>query len=161
MKIGLRIAIAAMLVCGAIPAFAQTKKAAVAPRKPPAPPKPAKRPQANPAKELDQFSKMSPQDREQALAKLPPARRAAVEQRLARYQNMTPEQQEKFKAHLEIMKGLPKDRQQAVRQEIERLRAMPPRDRRAALNAEELKQNFSPDEQKLVHDSFPFMKSPE
>jgi hypothetical protein len=59
MKPGLRIAVAFMFVFGAVsPLGAQTKKApAAAPRKPPTPPK---RPQPNPAKELDRFAKMPP-----------------------------------------------------------------------------------------------------
>jgi len=51
--VGFRIAFAVVFVCGFMsPLRAQSKKAAVAPRKPPAPPK---RPQANPARELDRF----------------------------------------------------------------------------------------------------------
>jgi hypothetical protein len=73
---------------------------------------------------------------------------------------MTPEQQEKFKEKLEIMRRLPKDRQNAVRQEIEQLRSLPPAERRKALEGDELRQNFSPDEQQLVRDSFPGMKNP-
>jgi hypothetical protein len=146
-----------MFVCGAVsPLWAQSRKAAVAPRKPPAPPK---RPQANPAKELDRFAKMSPEDRENALSKLPPQRRAAVEQRLAHYQTLTPEQQEKFKQRLEMMQSLPKDRQDAVRQKIQELRALPPAERRKGLTGDDLKQNFSPDEQTLVREAFPGMKN--
>ncbi len=100
---GIRIAVALLLVCGAlVPVSAQSKKAAAAPRKPPPAPKPppAKRSEGNPAKELDQFSRMSPEEREKALSKLPPQRRAAVEQRFNRYQKMTPEQQQRFKQEL-------------------------------------------------------------
>jgi hypothetical protein len=163
---GLRIAVAVLFVCGAISAQ-QTKK----PPKPPPPPKahPAgkgpggapNRPQLNTAKELDQFSKMSPQDREKALAKLPPQRRAAVEQRFARYQQMTPEQQEKFKQRMEEMESLPKDRQNAVRDAIQRLQALPVPQRRKALNSDEFNQNFSPDEQRLIRDRFPNIQKPQ
>ena len=158
MKLRLGIAFALLLVCGAVsPLAAQSKKApAAVPRKAPTPPK---RPQQNPAKELDRFSKMSPEEREKALSKLPPERRANVEQRLARYQNMTPEQQEKFKQRLEVMQSLPKDRQAAVRQQIEQLQAMPFRDRKKALEGDEFKKNFSPDEQKLILDRFPAVQN--
>lgn len=163
-----RIAVAVLVVCGAIaPLRAQQKK----PPKPPPPPKvhnggkpaPAKpsaavqRLNENPAKELDRFTKMSPQEREKELSQLPPQRRAAFEQRLARYQQMTPEQQEKFKLNLEMMQSLPKDRQNAVRDEIQRLQALPPAQRRKVLSSDELKQKFSPDEEKLVRDRFPNM----
>jgi hypothetical protein len=36
---------------------------------------------------------------------------------------------------------------------------MPPRERRKALEGEELKQNFSPEEQQLVRGSFPRMQN--
>ncbi|MGA3185690.1 MAG: DUF3106 domain-containing protein [Bryobacteraceae bacterium] len=162
---GFRFAIAAMLVCGASsPLAAQQKEK---PAKPPAAKPPPASPQQkaavkrlneNPAKELDRFTNMSPEAREKELSKLPPQRRAAFEQRLARYQQMTPEQQEKFKEKLEIMRKLPKDRQNAVRQQIEQLRAMPFAERKRALNSEEFKQSFSPDEQKLVRETFPNVK---
>ncbi len=165
--LGLRIAGAVLFVCGAVsPLAAQQRKP---PRPPPPPqhaasPKPnaaVKRLNENPAKELDRFTKMSPEAREKELSKLPPQRRAAFEQRLARYQRMTPEQQERFKEKLEIMRRLPKERQNAVRQEIERLRSLPFAERKKALNGEEFKQNFSPDEQKLIRDPFPKIPKPD
>src|SRR5271154_4314540 len=98
---GVWFKVADMLACGTLsPLVAQQKK----------PPKPAavnpqfkqrnaavQRLNENPGKELDRFTKMSPEDREKELSKLPPQRRAAFEQRLARYQQMSPEQQERFK----------------------------------------------------------------
>jgi Protein of unknown function (DUF3106) len=152
--LGPRIAAALLFVCGTV--SAQQKK----PPKPAPPPKPAaaakppgnpgRGPQPTAAKELDQFAKMSPKEREKELSKLPPQRRAAFEQRLARYQQMTPEQQDKFKRNLETMEALPKDRQNAVRQEIQRLTALPFPQRRKAVENEAFKQRFSPDEQRLV-----------
>lgn len=163
---GTKFAIAAVLVCGAFsPIAAQQKK----PPKPPSAPKPAaspkqqheavKRLNENPAKELDRFTKMSPEAREKELSKLPPQRRANFEQRLARYQQMNPEQQERFKQQLEMMRKLPKDRQNAVRQKIQEIRALPPAERRKALNSEELNENFSADEKELVRNSFPGIKN--
>jgi Protein of unknown function (DUF3106) len=168
MKPGLSIAVASIVVCGAIsPLWAQQQKP---PKPPPAPkpPKPAvvkqqqheavKRLNENPAGELERFAKMSPEAREKELSKLPPARRAAFERNFNRYQQMTPEQQANFKEKLEIMRKLPKDRQMAVRQQIESLRAMPFNEKRKALSSEEFKQNFSPEEQNLIRDSFPGVK---
>lgn len=154
---------AAILVCGAIsPLAAQQKKPPAKPApapKPPATPKQqheaVKRLNENPGKELDRFTKMSPEAREKELSKLPPQRRAAFERNLARYQQMTPEQQDRFKRQLDIMRKLPPDRQNAVRQKIEELRAMRPAERRKALDGDEFQQKFSPDEQELVRDRFP------
>jgi len=163
-RLDLRIAVAVLFVCGAIaPLAAQQKK----PPKPPPPPKAQAHPgggkpspevqrlNQNPAKELDRFTKMSPQEREKALSQLPPQRRAVFEQRLAHYMSLTPEQQQKTRQTLEMMESLPKDRQNAVRQEIERLRALPPAQRKKELNGEGFNQRFSPDEQTLVRDRFP------
>jgi hypothetical protein len=163
-KLGLRIAVAVLAVCGAaFPAAAQQQK----PPKPPPPPKPAKsgaagkpaggfkNPQVKAVEDLDRFSKMSPQDREKALAKLPPQRRAVFEQRLARYEQMTPEQREKVRQRVEEMESLPKDRQNAVKQEIQRLQALPFAQRKKAVESEAFKQRFSPDEQRLVLGPFP------
>ena len=168
----LRIAVAVLIVCGvASPVAAQQKK----PPKPPPPPKSqahpaggAGKPSAavqrineNPAGELDRFTKMSPQEREKELSKLPPQRRAAFEQRLADYQRLTPEQQEKFRVKLELMQSLPKDRQNAVKQEIQRILALPGPQRRKVLNSEDFNQKFSPDEQTLIRDRFPNIPKPD
>jgi hypothetical protein len=166
MKPGLRIAVTVMFVCGAIShVAAQDKK----PPKPPPPPKPAAagKPNGagkpaggagkafNPAKELDEFSKMSPEDREKELQKLPPGRRTALQKRFEHYQQMTPEQQERFKESLGIMHGLPPQRQNAVRQAIQELRDLPPARRKKVLESDAIKENFSGPEQKVILNSFP------
>ena len=160
-----RIAAAVLFVCGAVaPLAAQQKK----PPKPPPPPKNAqahpggkpsaavKRLNENPAGELDRFTKMSPKEREKELSQLPPQRRAAFEQRLAHYESLTPEQQQKVRQNVELMQSLPKDRQNAVRQEIQTINALPVPQRRKLLNSEEFNQRFSPDEQTLIRDRFPY-----
>lgn len=163
---------AAMVVCGAIfpfPTFAQKKASSAPAPKPAKPPKPvqppkpspeaaaaARRLQDNPAKELDRFTAMTPEQREKELSKLPPPRRAAFEQRLARYQQMTPDQQDRFKRQLEIMQRLSPVRQNAVKDKIQELLALPRPELRKALTREELK-GFSPDEQTLIRDRFPFI----
>jgi hypothetical protein len=172
--VGLRIAVAVLFVCGAVsPLGAQQTKPPKPPKsqpKPPPPPKsrPAGKPSdavkrlnENPAGELDRFTKMSPQQREKELSKLPPQRRAAFEQRLAHYMQMTPEQQEKVKEKLELMESLPKDRQNAIRNEIVRLQALPPAQRKKELTSEGFNQKFSPDEQTLVRDKFPHIAKPD
>ena len=167
--LGARIAAAVLLVCGAVfPLTAQQKKPPKSP--PPSKPAAAGKPGGgagrlggtrvqgsaqSPARELDRFSKMSPKEREKELSRLPPQRRAAFEQRLARYEQMTPEQRERVRQRVEEMESLPKDRQNAVRQEIQRINALPFQQRKKILSSEEFKQNFSPDEQKLVLGAFP------
>jgi phage-related protein len=109
----------------------------------------------HPVQELDRFSKMSPEQQQKELAKLPPARRAAFEKNLDRYQKMTPAQQEHFKENLEAMRSLPKERQEAVKQQITQMRNMPTPELRRYVESEEFQKNFSPDEQKLIRNSVP------
>lgn len=156
-----RLAVALVFVCGAIvtPAVAQKKEAP--PPKPPSNARPSGgKPvggagkQFNPAKELDEFAKMSPEAREKELAKLPPGRQKALLQRFERYQQMTPEQQQRFKENLEIMHSLSPQRQNAVRDKILAVRALAPKDRLNALQGDGLK-GYSPAERKLILNQFP------
>jgi hypothetical protein len=164
--LGLRIAAAVLFVCGAVsPVLAQQQK----PPKSPPPAKPAagkpagggkpgaagRGPQSNSVQELDRFSKMSPKEREKALSKLPPQRRAVFEQRLEQYEKLPPEEKARERQLVEEMESLPKDRQNAVKQEIQRIRALPGPQRLRALSGEDFKQRFAPDEQKVVLGAFP------
>ncbi len=112
-------------------------------------------PQVNPAHELQRFLGMPPEEREKALAKLPPQRRAQFEQQLQRFENMPPAQRERQLRRLEEFQNLPQARRPVVRQEIEDLRALPRAVRVDRLNGEEFKQSFSPQEQKYIREAFP------
>jgi hypothetical protein len=111
-------------------------------------------PKALPSPQLQRFQQMSPQERERALSKLPPERRARIEQQLERYEKLTPAQKEFVNQRLAMLQSLPPRRQAAVRQELQRLRGLPPGQRRAALNSEDERDRFSPDEMKLIRGSF-------
>ena len=77
---GSRFAVAVLLVCApAAPVWAQGKR--VAPSRKAS--ERAARPQ-NPVRQLERFEKMSPQQREEELAKLPPERRQQLERRMER-----------------------------------------------------------------------------
>jgi hypothetical protein len=112
-------------------------------------------PQVNPAKELERFLGMPPEDREKALAKLPPQQRARMEQQIQHFENLTPAQRENQLRRLEEFQNLPQARRPVVRQEIEDLRALPRAVRIDRLNGEEFKQSFSPQEQKYIREAFP------
>ena len=91
-----------------------------------------------PAPAVQRFLRMSPEDRERALAQLPPERRQQVEQRLARLQQLPPDQLQGLQDLYPAFTNLRPVRQQAVRQEIQQLRQMRPalrRDRLAATRA--------------------------
>jgi hypothetical protein len=147
-------AVALLGLCGGLsPVAAQKgKPAQVRPRAPNRqnrPPKPAQ----NPAQELERFEKMSPKDRQKALEKLPPARRARMEQQLSRYESLTPAQRDQVNRRLKTYQSLSPPRQNAVRQELQHLRSLPPPDRAAILNGDEQSRRFSSKEVQLMRES--------
>ena len=158
----LDIAAAALLVvwAGVSPLAAQKRSSAPSPRmaSPPAarPPRggSASQGKGNSVEQLERFQKMSPEDREKALSKLPPERRARVEQQLANLDKLTPEQRARRIERLKTLQSLPPERREAVQQEIQDLRSLPPRLRAARLNGDDMKM-FSPTEQRLIRDTFP------
>jgi uncharacterized protein DUF3106 len=109
-----------------------------------------KQPLGIPARDLERFAKMSPEERREQLAKLPPERRQQLERRLERYQNLPPEQREQLQRRYEAFQSLPPPRQLAVRGELLNLRRMSPAERRARLDSPEVRQYFSPEEQRLL-----------
>ena len=125
-----------------------------APHPAPKQPNPNRMPKAIPGPQFQRFQQMSPEERERALSKLPPERRARIEQQLQRYESLTPAQKEFVNRRLALLQSLPPQRQAAVRQELQRLRELPPAQRRAALNSIEERERFSPDEMQLIRGSF-------
>jgi hypothetical protein len=144
------------------PAVAQNKpkKVAPPPHPPPKPPpnqraNPNRPPQESPAREIERFQNMSPEQREKELAKLPPARRARVQEQMERFDKMPPAQRAQALKRLQAFEDLPPQRRVAVRQQIQSLRGLPRQERLAWLNSEEMQKNYSPAEQKLIRESFP------
>jgi hypothetical protein len=80
---------------------------------------------------LDRLERMSPEELERLLEKLPPERRKRIEERLRRYESLTPEQRERLREQFERFRQLPPERQQAVRQLFQRLSQLPEDRRRA------------------------------
>ena len=146
------IAVTAVVLAGYVSpsVIAQKKGGPSVPR--PAPRRP-NRPQQNPARELERFQKMSPADREKELQKLPPERRAQVEQRLQRLDSLPPAQRERQLKRLEALGDLQPDRRNAVRDELQNLRGMTKEQRKARLSSDAVKKNFSPEEQKILHEA--------
>lgn len=154
-----------LLVCAAAPSVAQKGKTTQPPpRKATAQTKTSGNPKSNPNPrlpvnpnadaQLERFESMTPEQREKALSKLPPERRAQVEQRLNRLEQLTPQQRQQLQQRLQDFQKLSPERQRAVRDEIQNLRGMPPRLRLRRLNSPEFEQEFSPEEQRLLRQSF-------
>src|SRR6266436_2710985 len=72
-----------------------------------------KQPLGIPGRDLERFSRMSPEERREQLAKLPPERRQQLEQRLERYQHLPPEQRDQLERRFEVFRSLPPPRQLA------------------------------------------------
>jgi hypothetical protein len=119
---------------------------------------------------LDEFQRMSPEERQKALDKLPPDRAEKLRKQLKEYSQLTPEQQAIAKEQLEMFRNLPPERQdavrrvfnrfsqqpadhqQAMRQELNQLHGMPEADRQARLASPETKSRFSKDEHKMLQE---------
>ncbi|MDQ2949959.1 MAG: DUF3106 domain-containing protein [Acidobacteriota bacterium] len=113
---------------------------------------------------------MSPEERQKALANLPPERAEKLRKQLNDYNNMTPQQQaaareqlnafrnlppehqEKLRKAFSKFSGEPADRQQEMRQELNQLRGLPEAERKARLNSAEFKDRFNNNERKIVHE---------
>lgn len=128
---------------------------------------PERQAQTNP---IDRWNRMSPEERERELAKLPPARARQVRQRIRRFNQMQPEEQQALRERYQTFSQLPPEKQQIVRdrlgefrqlplarrpvvhREVERLRQLPEAQRQAAMNGDEFRGHFSPREQQIIRD---------
>jgi hypothetical protein len=117
---------------------------------------------------LQRFLKMTPEERQNAIAQLPPQTQRQILQRLQQYQTMPPQAKERLFTQLELLHSLPPQRQNQVRrslqqfqtlpedrksmigQEMARLSAMPEEERRARMNSEEFRNIYSPSEQQMM-----------
>jgi hypothetical protein len=151
------------------PAFAAQGTA-----KPPRPParqavRNAPKPDNHPGEQLfDKLARMKPEDREQALSKLPLAQRAKIEQRIRNFQQLPPAAQERRLDRLERLnslppqrqsdvrrsmnqlKDLPEDRKTAVNRELRNMSGMVDDERRAYMNTDEFRNRYSPAEQQMI-----------
>lgn len=124
----------------------------------PAPPR-----QERPAERLQ---KMSPKQRQKALEKIPPERRAAIEKRLenlermspeerarlAQFRSLSPERQQAVRQAARRLSALPQDRQAALKQELSEMKGLTTEERQARMNSKEFKGRLAPGERKLVKD---------
>ena len=124
------------------------------------------RPVADPA--FQKFLRMSPEERQNALAQLPPARQRQILQRLQLYEAMPSTDRERVNTQLEMLRSLPpqrqnqvrrsllqmqtlpEDRKTVIRAELARLNALPDEERRARMNSEEFRNIYTPTEQAMM-----------
>lgn len=119
---------------------------------------------------IDRLHRMPPDQRQRWLEKLPPERRARIEQQLKRYQNLPPARRKRLRKEYEAFRQLPPEKQETVRKlfrkfndmpeerrgplrrELQRLRRMDGEKRRMHLESESFKGDFSSEERRLLEE---------
>jgi len=125
---------------------------------------------ANPTTIVQQLMRMTPEERERALEKLPPRRQALIRERLQRFDSLPKAEQERRLRLGEIFGNLPPDKQDLVRRQIQafnqlpddrrrlvgtafqRLRRLPEAQRQARLASPQFHDRFTPAEQQMLAD---------
>lgn len=124
---------------------------------------------------IDEFERMSPEQQQRALDRLPPGQRQKLQQRLQRFNQLPAEQQRTLRNLYNRLHQLPANQQQSVRKAINRLSEEPPdrqramrdalrslaplpEDERAArMASREFRDDFSRREQGIVRDMLPVL----
>jgi hypothetical protein len=117
---------------------------------------------------VDNWSRMTPEEREKALSRLPPERRKKIEEQLNQYNHLSPDQrrdlrsryagfnqlspekQDQARRVYRQFNRLPPDRQGPVQSEFENLRSMPEAERNARLNSDEFRNKYTAGEQGIL-----------
>ncbi len=119
---------------------------------------------------LEKLRKMTPEQREKALSKLPADRQEAMRKRLEFYESLTPEQRRWLNEQYQLFRQLPPERQEEMRRLYRRFNAIPEdrktalqrefyllrrlseAQRKARLDSKEFRARFSPQERRLLAD---------
>jgi len=119
---------------------------------------------------LERFRKMTPEERQRALDRLPPERKKILEERLNKFnqlspderkrlaekydefQQLPPEQQEHYRQIFRRFREMPEERRSVLRDEAVALRDLPEPERRNRMQSEEFKKKYSEKERKLLED---------
>ena len=128
------------------------------------------RPGLKPGAIIERLNRMTPEERQRALDRLPPERRVRVQERLDRlnamppqarerlreqydeFQKLPPERQETVRRAFRDLNQLPEDRRPALRREIVRLRNMPAERRAFRMESERFRSLYSESERQLIRD---------
>jgi hypothetical protein len=103
---------------------------------------------------VERFLAMSPEERRQALAPLPPARQRQILLRLRALELLSEDERNLLRGRLQAFSGMTVDRRQAVRAELQNLRKLPRDERQRRLDSDEIQQKFSEDERQLLYGVF-------
>jgi hypothetical protein len=131
--------------------------------------------QKPPVNPIDRWNRMSPEERERELAKLPPERAKLIRQRIWRYNQMHPEEKQALRRRYQTFSQLPPEERQIVRdrfrelrqlaparqtivhREVEHVRQLPEAQRRALMDTPEFRSKFSPPERQIIRDLSTFL----
>ena len=126
---------------------------------------------------IDEFERMSPEQQQRALNRLPPGQRQKLQQRLQRFNQLPSEQQQTLRNLYNRLHELPPgrqesvrsainrfseqtpDRQQLIRDELRSMAPLPERDREARMATQEFRKSFSRKEQGIIKDMMPVLPS--
>jgi Protein of unknown function (DUF3106) len=124
---------------------------------------------------IDEFERMSPEQQQQALARLPEAQRKRLEQRLrqfnllpfeqrqmlrnlySRLHQLPPRQQETVHKAIDRFSKQPGDSQQVLRDELRLLSALPEQDRVARVASQDFRQGLTRKELGILRDMLPLL----
>ncbi len=119
---------------------------------------------------IDEFMRMSPEERQKALDRLPPQKRRKFQERLQKFNQLPPQQQQTLRNMYDRLNQLPPDRQQvvrrslnqfsqqpqdrrqAMRQELKRMAPLGVEDREARMTSPGFREKFSHSEQGIIRD---------
>jgi len=132
-----------------------------------------------PGAQVQRFFRLSPQEREIAIDKMPVPAQESIRKRLAAFDSLPAEERERQLKLYEAVSRLPKDKQNLVNQRIGEFHQLPP-DRRqgisrayqllsgkpepvrqSILDSPEFKERFTPAEQRIVVDLVEYYPNPE
>jgi Protein of unknown function (DUF3106) len=117
---------------------------------------------------FERLERMTPEERESALSKLPPAQRANIEKRIRNFQNLPPAAQERRLEQLQRLESLPPkeqaqvrrsmnqrnklpdDRKMAINRELRNMNGMTDDERQAYMSTEQFRNRYSASEQEIV-----------
>ena len=103
---------------------------------------------------IERLSRMTPEQRERALGRLPADRREKVERRLERFNALTPDEKQRLREDYQAFQKLPPEKQDAIRRSFRQFNDLPEDRRRPVrrelmylrrLNADELAARFASD----------------
>ena len=132
----------------------------------------AKRPKAakNVRTPIDEFMRMSPEERQKALDRLPPQKRRRIQERLQKFNQLpqqqqqvlrnmygrlnqlSPERQQVVRKSLNQFSQQPQDRRQAMRQELRSIAPLGAGDRESRMSSAEFREKFSEKERGIMRD---------